>query len=489
MNRHAVKYISLLLILCLNAACSRHALHDAQTVVAQADSLWHAGQMYGIDQGDSTTLAQAYETLGQFGKFSIVNSQLSIAYAHACYHYGRLLRKKDDPASAMQVFINATHSHTRDYHILGRIYSNMGDLCHLAGDFPLSYDMYEKSGEMYLRNGDTLLYYYLLNDMAFELAEQGKKDSTLNLIHEIEKQCAIRDVLNKTIETKAEALFKYRQFDSTLYYANLLCTKDSLNAMGIILKAQSYSFLQEYDSATYYANIVISRSSSLYDIHNALYILTNDDQTKDKEAVKETAAKRSDVQKELRTQQGKLSQATQLLEQDLNRKPNLIKISLIGLGIIAIALFIWLAMIRLNHKHKQVNEKINYQLAQEEQLQLQAKDYYKKQMADLENNCKALRNSKNLKKELDWDNYNSMCAVVNLRMNGMAEKLMTFPDITPNDIRLCSLVLLDISYSDIANILNLSPKSIAKLKSITAHKFNTTMKDLRATLIEIVCKN
>lgn len=152
-------------------------------------------------------------------------------------------------------------------------------------------------------------------------------------------------------------------------------------------------------------------------------------------------------------------------------------------------MFLCLALIRLNHKHKQINEKINYQLAQEKNLQLRATDYYKKQIVDLENSCEALRKSKNLKKELGWDDYNSMCSVVNLRMNGMVNKLTSIPNITSNDIRLCILVLLDISYSDIADMLNLSPKSIAKLKSITAHKLNTTMKDLRTTLIEIVCKS
>ncbi|MBR7154048.1 MAG: hypothetical protein IKD12_01905, partial [Paludibacteraceae bacterium] len=55
-------YICLQLVICSLTACSP-SLHEAQDVVAQADSLWHAGQMYGVDAGDSTTLAHAYETL------------------------------------------------------------------------------------------------------------------------------------------------------------------------------------------------------------------------------------------------------------------------------------------------------------------------------------------------------------------------------------------------------------------------------------------
>ena len=105
--------------------CSSRTFDEAQAVVAQADSLWHIGQIYGIDEGDNATLAQAYETLK---KQSAASRQLSevfpfvpctsslCTYAHACYHYGRLLRQKDDPVSAMQVFIDATHSRTRDYY-------------------------------------------------------------------------------------------------------------------------------------------------------------------------------------------------------------------------------------------------------------------------------------------------------------------------------------------------------------------------------------
>ena len=121
------RYIWMLLSLCLLTGCSFRSLHETLSVVGEADSLWQQGQMYD----DSVRLAQAYSTLRVWRTF------YADAYAHACYHYGKLLRANDDPVAAMQVFIDATHSRTRDYHILGRVYSNMGSICHLAGDFPL----------------------------------------------------------------------------------------------------------------------------------------------------------------------------------------------------------------------------------------------------------------------------------------------------------------------------------------------------------------
>ena len=94
--------------------CSSRALHEAEAVVAEADSLWQAGKMYGMDEGDSITLAQAYETLSAYQFLSPFTFHPSSSFTHACYHYGKLLRAKDDPENAMLCFINATHSRTHD---------------------------------------------------------------------------------------------------------------------------------------------------------------------------------------------------------------------------------------------------------------------------------------------------------------------------------------------------------------------------------------
>ena len=118
--------VFLLLAGMVGQGCSSRAIHEAEAVVAQADSLWQAGLMYGIDAGDSLTLAQAYKTLQEHSVFSRQLSEVCPfvpctsflrTYSHACYHYGKLLRAKDNPVEAMQAFINATHSRTRDYHI------------------------------------------------------------------------------------------------------------------------------------------------------------------------------------------------------------------------------------------------------------------------------------------------------------------------------------------------------------------------------------
>ena len=202
----------------LLSACSSNALSEAKQTVAQADSVWAEGGMYN----DSLSLAQAYETLSSFNYplLSTLNSKLSTDFVHACYHYGKLLRAKDDPVAAMQVFINATHAGSDDKQILGRIYNNMGDICPRANEFDLSYDMFKRSADVFLSDKDTLSYYYCLNDMALELAEQGKKENAKDLLFKI-KTCKYPEIQNISYETTIILLRKDKEYNILIQYVIL----------------------------------------------------------------------------------------------------------------------------------------------------------------------------------------------------------------------------------------------------------------------------
>ena len=237
-------------------------MREAQEVIAHADSLREAHLYAQNEYDDSLSLAQAYETLkeiplpfrmekaidfcfrteGAAGSVAPTIDRLGLnsSYAHACYHYGRMLRTKDNHVEAMKVFIDATHSSTRDYRILGRIYNNMGDMAHLAGDYALSYDMFAISADCFLQKGDSTNYFYALNRMAFRLAEQGKKEETLALLDSITRNCDDKNVILKTWETKAEMYREISQYDSAIYCANQMQLSDWIGLTGIMIKAQSF---------------------------------------------------------------------------------------------------------------------------------------------------------------------------------------------------------------------------------------------------------
>lgn len=284
-TRHLLSFFVPAFVL-LQTGCSPRAVREAQEVVAEADRLHIEGQAFT----DSVAIAEAYNTLEKWQYVYPTD------YAHACYHYGRLLRNNDDPVAAMQVFINATHSNTRDYHILGRNYSNMGSICHLAGEYQLSYDMYSSSADMFLQNGDTLLYYYGLNSMAFETAELEKKEVTLNILTEIRKECTDKYALSKTWETEADAYLRVHHYDSALYCAQQSIILGNTEPTCLIIKAQAYSKIGIKDSALYYANLILEYPSASYqNIFNALYIVSNLDSTLCSDDVRVFNSKREDI--------------------------------------------------------------------------------------------------------------------------------------------------------------------------------------------------
>ena len=482
-------YIALLFAACSLVACSP-SIREAQTVVAQADSLWQVGQMYGVDEGDSATLAQAYETLKPFVHCT---SSLCTSYAHACYHYGKLLRAKDNPAEAMQAFINATHSRTHDYHILGRVYSNMGSICHLAGEYQLSYDMYEKSANCFLADHDTLSYYFLLNDMAFEKAMLADKESCLGLLHNIEHHCIDRDVICKTLETKAELYLKCKQYDTVLYYASILCKELPNYSAGFLLQAQAYSYLAIQDSAVYYAERVLDNSPTLEETSNALYILTNDDESKDRAAIRQTAADRADAQKLLEIKRSKLSQATQLLELDRKKKPDWQWLYSIIATLILVGVLLGIYMRR---KHKK-QELLSQQIEELEQATSIIQEKHEKLIDRYESDhqrreeearsiCTLMRENPQVAVELKWNDFDAVCNVIDSNFYLLASKLRQKAVLNETEMRLCFLVLIGLSRSQIANTMPYAQNSIGKLKDQTAKKLGTTGKNLRDFLIKMI---
>ena len=457
----------LLLVATLLFSCAPKALREAKEVVAQADSLRAAGQMYT----DSARLAESYTSLHAW------RYVCGDEYAHACYHYGRLLREKENPVEAMQCFINASHARTRDYHILGRAYSNMGDIAHWAGEFPLAYDMYERSGQIYLRNGDTLLYYYDLNNMAFELAEQGKKEESYAIIQTLEKNLNDNNLLFYQLEIQAVACKKVGQLDSVLYYTSQLLDLGYNFSSVLLNRAQAYSLLGKKDSAVYYANLVLSSTNEIYEQTNALYILTNDDETKDIADVRETASERADSQKIIEKRKSKIAQAVQLLEQDINRKPNFGWLYAVVATLLLIGSGISLYVYKKRQKHQLLSQHI---------LELENKtDTTIAQMRQqIEERCLLLIQSSSLKKDLQWNDYETLCHFINQQFYFLADKLQ-HKGLTEKEIRLCILSLINCSYDTMADMLIYAPNGVGKFKLRVAKKLGTTAKKMREFLIEL----
>ena len=480
-------------LVCMLMACQ--PVRHAQQTVALADSL---RVNEGATYDDSLALAEAYSTLGHWRLIYPDD------YARACYYYGRMLRNRNDQVSAIRAFINGMHAPYMqrvvplpwfsDYHILERIYSNMGTMSHLAGEFELSYEMYKTASEQILKTDDSTSYYYLLNDMAVELAEQKLQNETLALLDSIEHNCTNDGVLTKLWETKAIMYYNIGKYDSAIISVKQLQNKGNHDATGYVKEAQAFDCMGLKDSALYYAKHVMSHPyASNQDKYHVLYILINYDNTISKQEVQVLSSERADLNNELiEPLLQQLHVAVELLRQDIGDAPSLQKIivillilSLAGVSIVTILVILRKNIIRLltgHHRLKKENEEIRQS---SENIKQQNSAWQQQIIQDIENTCEIIRQYNDWDKQLHWKDYNELCEFINQHFYLLADKLKQNYHLDEKELRLSILVLLDMFNNDtIAKILHYG-KGIRTYKSRLNAKLGNVGNDLRTKLIQI----
>lgn len=381
-----------------------------------------------------------------------------------CYQNGKALREEGKQVEAMQAFIEAAHSETEDEALLGRVYSNMANMCRQANDHETAYEVYEMSAAHFKKTDDSLAYAYALNNMAWEQAVMGKKEKALRLVDSalsLQLSAISRQTLQaKVMETKAAASLFREEYDSVLYY-----TKDAENDYLLMLRAQAYSYLQIDDSAMVYAQLLLPRTTNLFALDDLYYILTHNDSSADKESLRDLSSARADVQNAIKARHGELAQAVQLLQQDLSKKEQAASWKAILLGAIVIGLLIWGAVV----VHKQ------------RKLHLETSAYETTRRNELMHNIQVVRHATDMRQELEWDDLAALCRQMDKRFHGLAG-ILKAQDLNEQDIRICVLVLIGLSHKEIAEMLNCSPKSIGKLKDLTAKKLGVSGGQLQEKL-------
>ena len=459
------------------------SFYEAKAIVKCADSLRAVNKMYD----DSTQIAQAYETLTRW-RWLFADD-----YLHACYHYGRLLKDgRDDYIAAMQCFINGIHSHAHDYEIYGRIYTNIAEICEFAGEYELAYDLDARSADYFLLNGDSLMFCYSLNFMALEMAELSKKEETLLLLDSIEKQCDDQMLMAYIYVTKAIMYRNVSQYDSAIYFVDQAEKNGYITPLNTTIKAQAFSRLKMADSAIYYSQKVLHDETAVYqNKYNALYILTHQDSTLNKTQILDYSSQREDLRLyEREPRREKLILALQLLEQNLNRKPDYLWLwSIIG-TLLVVGVFISIRTYKGRHKRDLLSQEIDdlksastVILKKHNEIEEHYRNQYEQMESDIVRNCATIRNNADMAKNLNWTDFEAMCKIVDRRFYMLASKLRKTQALNETEVRLCILVLLDLSRAEIANTLPYALNSVGKLKDHTAKKLGTTGKNLRTFLV------
>lgn len=375
--------------------------------------------------------------------------------AESYYRQGRELREADEPVAAMEAFMAATVVHSREYAFKARSWSNMATMCRMGERHDLAYQLYEQSLEQFALAKDTIAQAYALNNMAWEQAVQGNKPAATSLIDAALALCSDTAVQHKVTESRAAACLYAGEYDSVFCYTR--CSP-SPSPYFDILQAQAYAYLGNNDSALYYAKRVVTQTDNPRYLDNVYYILTYCDSTAQADEVRALAATRADVLMDLERNRADWIEAMLLAENALQPKQQTRKPLIITTLVILLVLIAAFAVIV----------------------------YRRRQTNSLEQQCRHLRNSTNLREELKWNSYPQFRAACDEKLSSIVTKLEQ-RGLSEREIRICVLVLIGLSYAQMADVLIRAESGIGKDKYMVAKRLGVSVKDLQTTLIQIAC--
>ena len=164
--------------------------------------------------------------------------------------------------------------------------------------------------------------------------------------------------------------------------------------------------------------------------------------------------------------------SVEMLKYELYRKPFFIKV------IVAVVVFLLLSFGVYATHSGLLEHLIN--------LRKEKEKYQQQCAADVVKFCDYLHDHpEELKRELFWGNYGKMCAVVNMKLGGLIDKLSRFNTLNETEKRLCVLVLIDLQRKQISEILPYALNSVGKLKNTVAKKIHTDGKNMKNMLLNL----
>ena len=211
------------------------------------------------------------------------------------------------------------------------------------------------------------------------------------------------------------------------------------------------------------------------------------------EEIKEVAADRADILLEVSHQRSKLSQATQLLEQDLNKKPDYRWLYAILITLIIMGVCIYAYTSRKRRQHKLLSQEVDDIRQEKESLQeihnlivQEHNDYTGTLITQIQQNCIILRQSEDFPNNIYWKEFNTMSKIINDNFGLLVQKLHKIYHLQEKEIRLCILVLFDTFNSkQQAKLLFYSESGIRNFKNHVAKKLGTNSTELRDFLINL----
>ena len=396
----------------------------------------------------------------------------------------------------------------KDYNLLGKIYSDMGDICSFQHDYTESLNKYQKAKEFFNQAGDTIEACYKLIDIGrmYRFLKNHKKAQHFYKLALLQTNDSI--LQGSAFQEMGINYYNDQKYDSAKYFL-----KKSIHfpytgtsyAIRYNYLADLFFDINQYDSALLYATIALKYPTTYFNQRDCYRILANAEYNrKDFKQMAFYMSKYQDCSDSVRKIE---TQTKTTILEDLHQTNGAFsksKHSLIVLGciiplIILLSLFIVYRLRKRNKgKEKQLEqtevhlEEVVVQLTEKKNLFI---DSLIHQLQETRSSQSALYKKatipqrEQMDRELyytclhlnDWEAFKRL---MNKTFNNIITTLESlYPDITKKDLIWCCLYLLDVPTPNIVLVLEIQPVSLYKLKQRLTQKLNlNSVKELELFL-------
>ena len=470
------------MLLSLVLGCASCQWHEAEAVIAMADSI---DQTQHVIYDDTAALGLVIRQLDNPMGRVFKHSTLGKAY----YYMGRNLEDNyQQIAEAAECYIEADRLHIDDPIYRGRVNTCMGYICGRNNSDSLALIFYERACKDFKNSNDKWRYAQnLLSRSIFNinLHKYTVGDSLLQVAQLYQLDNAYRA---RCLEAKGRYFYEQQKYDSALVYFNqgleYWQTKED-RCFSYLKIMQSYYFgYKDVDSTTHYAKLLISLSNKPNFLVNAYYCLMLDANTKNNsEQLSHYAHARADAQTLLRKNVSELAESTSILETYLSNPHPLRKIWVIIICSIVFCLFFSVGIIayRKYIVMRMQSTETNLQVAQEriedlsnrleEQEAQKQTHYHDKNLAKILKKYPTPPNRWNeyslLKKDVEPYLYNWLIA---LELLGLTNREKVF----------CVFIFVyrHLPISEVADYMNITNRAVRVLKTRVAQKLGITSVEL-----------
>ncbi|MFT3751498.1 MAG: hypothetical protein QM800_00965 [Paludibacter sp.] len=436
--------------------------------------------------------------------YSARNERINLAKGY--FYKARMHKKRQRFEDAVKLYLDALDlfKSSNNYYLLGRIYSDISDICAIQGDYNGSLNKNLLAINFFTKANDNLDANYRMICTGRIYRFRRKYEKARHYYRLALTQSSDSMLVGYAFQEIGVNYFWAKQYDSAQYYLrkSLRYPRRGNNyAIRCFNLADLFFNKQQYDSALFYASLALKHPTTFYNQRDCYRVLANSEyQRGDFEKMGDYIHKYQDCTDSVRKLevQAKVSLLESLHNNDqetTGTKRSMIWIaSALVLALFFLGGTVYLLYRRNDMSRKQL-EDYKKELSQKREFVSQSLSKKianaRESQAETRRNASAEERAK-LDKELyekclRLSNWETFSCEMNHAFNQIVDALQTdYIGITQKEIVWCCLHLLDVPNADRILLLNATTDSVYKLKQRLAQRMNLkSTKELDAELKRI----